>query len=326
MQILIFALCTALCSPVLAQPYTSEITWISATTTSTESLWPTSEPTEVAHLYGKRGYRDILQARDTTATTDEATSRTDEADSTTDTPSETTSAERSSSEITVSETTSAETTSETTKSETTTSTTESTTASPTSETTTETPSTSPTPTSTTETPSSSSLTSSTPTTVSTSTTTSSTSPTSTGKSAAELAEWNRKGNIAAIVFGCCFISFFLIVCIVYYLSSRAKARRIAASKLSSSNDSYSKIPLVAINVDSPSEPEVNRSSPMPNNNPQTEYYPTGGSPSVSNYSAPSGSNYSHAHSMPSPMTPDQASHRDYSLRGQNNEQWNTRIV
>ncbi|KAJ5384126.1 hypothetical protein N7517_002037 [Penicillium concentricum] len=312
MRISIFALCTVLCSRVRAQPYASEITWISATTTSVECSWPLSEPTEVAQVYGKRRYGDILQARDTTA----AAEVTSTADATTaDATTDTTAAETT-------EATSAEnTTSEKTTSETTTSTTEATTASPTSETTTETTETtetSETPTSTTETTSSTassssvaasstSATTSTPTSTSSASSTTSATPTATGSmSKAELADWNHKGNIAAIVFGACFIAIFLGVAIAYYALGRAKARRIAANQLADSSQSYSKIPLVAVK-EPPTDLEVNRSSTMYTNNPQAQYFPAGGAPSVSNYSD--------TPSAVSPITADHSFPREHIPRG-----------
>ncbi|KAJ5835371.1 hypothetical protein N7447_001397 [Penicillium robsamsonii] len=309
MRISIFALCTVLCSRVRAQPYASEITRISATTTSVESLWLLPGPSEVAHLYGKRGYDEILQARDTTATAESTTT----ADATTDTAaSETT--ETSTSETSKSETT----TSETTTSETTASTAEATTASSTSETTTSTTETSETPTSTTETTSStassssvaassSSATTSTPTSASSTSTTTSATATATGSmSKAELAEWNHRGNIAAIVFGGCFIAVFLGVSIVYYILGRAKARRIAASQLSKSSQSYSKIPYVAVQEPS-TDLEVNRPSTLYTNNPQEQYNHAVSTPSVSNYSD--------TLSAVSPITADHSFPRDHIPRG-----------
>ncbi|KXG48489.1 uncharacterized protein PGRI_023590 [Penicillium griseofulvum] len=302
----IFTLCTVLCSRVLGHPYVSEITWNSATT-SVENSWPVSQPSEVAQLYGKRGYGEILQARDTTTTAESTASTTDT------TTSE--KGEETSSETTTSESTTSETTTETT-SEATTSTTESTT-SPTSETTTETTSSS-TPTSTSSTTSSSSVSASASVTTITSTSTSSPSTTATdtatttptSMTAAELAEWNHRGNIAAIAFGCCFISVFMGVAIVYYACGKAKARRIAASKLSNSSQSYSKIPLAAIKEPPSTDLEVNRSYTAYTNHPQTHYSPAGSVPG----SAPSVSNYSDTPSAVSAITADRSSARGHISR------------
>ncbi|KAJ5189028.1 hypothetical protein N7491_005352 [Penicillium cf. griseofulvum] len=299
----ILALCTVLCSRVLGHPYTSEITWNPATT-SVENSWPVSEPSEVAQLNRKRGYGEILQARDTTTTAESTASTTD---TTTSETAET------ASETTTSEATTSATTSEAT-SEATTSTTEST-ASPTSETTTETTSTSTTPASTSSTTSSSSVTaSSTSVTTITSTSTSSpsttatdtTTTTPTSMTAAELAEWNHRGNIAAIAFGSCFISIFIGVAIVYYACGKAKARRIAASKLSNSSQSYSKIPLAAIQEAPSTDLEADRSHTAYTNNPQTHYSPAGNTPSVSHYSD--------THSAVSAITADRSSARGHTSR------------
>ncbi|KAJ5513744.1 hypothetical protein N7463_003296 [Penicillium fimorum] len=308
MRISIFALCTVLCSPIRAQPYASEIAWISATTTSVGSLWLLPEPSEVAHLYGKRGYDEILQARDTTATAD-ATTDTAASETTEPTSSETTTSETTTSETTTSETTTSETTtSETTTSETTSSTTETTTATPTSETTTSTTDTTSSTASSSVTASSTSASASTPASTSSVSATTSATATATGSmSKAELAEWNHRGNIAAIVFGCCFIAIFLGVAIVYYALGRAKARRIAASQLSNSSQSYSKMPLVAVQEPHSTDLEINRSSTQYTNNPQAQYNPAVSDPSVSNYSD--------TPSAVSPITADHSFPRDHILRG-----------
>ncbi|KAJ5209352.1 hypothetical protein N7449_003731 [Penicillium cf. viridicatum] len=286
MKLSIFALCTVLCSRVLGHPYTSETTWIPATTTSVEELWVVPEPTEVAHLYGKRGYGEILQARDTTATTDSTTS--------TDTTTDTT---------------------DTTTSETSTSTTTSTTATSTLEASTSTSSTSTTSTSTTSTSTSSTTTSSSTTTTSASTTTSTSSATATSSSTAELDEWNRRGNIAAIVFGCCMISLFGGLSLLYCLRNKAKARRIAARKELEASPSYSKIPLVAAKHNSATDLELNRSSMMFTNKPETEYFPAQGPPSGPNYQS-----HSHTASTTSQTTTDQSSTREHMPRAYSNDQ------
>ncbi|KAJ9484197.1 hypothetical protein VN97_g9188 [Penicillium thymicola] len=258
MKLSIFGLCTVLCSRVLGQPYTST-TWIPATTTSVEELVP--QPTGVAHLYGKRGYGETLQARDTTATTDSTTS--------TDTTTDTT---------------------DTATSETSTSTT-STTAASTSETSTSTSSTS-----TTSTSASSTTAISSTTTTSASTTSTSTAA-ATSSSTAELDEWNRRGNITAIVFGCCMISLFGGLSLLYCLRDKAKARRIAARKELEASLSYSKIPLVATKHNSATDLEVNRSSMMFTNKPDTEYFPAQDAPLV-----PSHHSHSHTTSTTSQTT------------------------
>ncbi|CAI7567184.1 unnamed protein product [Penicillium palitans] len=295
MKLSIFALCTVLCSRVLGHPYTSETTWIPATTTSVEELWVVPEPTEVAHLYGKRGYAEILQARDTTTTTDSTTST----DTTTDTTDTTTS------ETSTSTTTTATSTSET-----------STSTSSTSTTSTSTTSTSTTSTSTSSTTSSTTTSSST-TTTSATTTTSTSTATATSSSTAELDEWNRRGNIAAIVFGCCMISLFGGLSLLYCLRNKAKARRIAARKELEASPSYSKIPLVAAKHNSATDLELNRSSMMFTNKPETEYFPAQDAQSVPNHHSHS---HSHATSTTSQTTAGQSSTREHMPRAYSNDQ------
>ncbi|KAJ6188100.1 hypothetical protein N7519_003008 [Penicillium mononematosum] len=285
MQLSILALCTLLCPRVLGHPYVSETTCISATKTSVENLWVVSEPTEVSHIQGKRGYGEILQARDTTATTDS--------------------------------TTSTDTTTDTTTSETSTSITTST--SSTSETSTSTSSTSTTSTSTTSTTSSTTSTSST-TTSSASTTTSTTTATATSSSTAELDEWNRRGNITAIVFGCCMISLFVGISVIYCVRDRARARRIAARKELESSSSDSKIPLVAAKDKAIADIEVNRSSMMFTNQPQTEYFPARSIPSVSNHHSHTTSATSQTATSQTTTSQTTTSTRDHASRAHINEQ------
>ncbi|OQD71111.1 hypothetical protein PENPOL_c001G06497 [Penicillium polonicum] len=298
MKLSILALCTVLCSRVLGHPYTSGTTWIPATTTSVE-LWVAPEPTEVAHLYGKRGYDEIIQARDTTATTDSATST----DTTTDT-TDTTTSETSTSTTS----TTATSTSETSTSTSSTSTTSTSTAS------TSTTSTSTTSTSTSSTTSSTTTSSST-TTTSASTKTSTSTATATSSSTAELDEWNRRGNIAAIVFGCCMISLFGGLSLLYCLRNKARARRIAARKELEASLSDSKIPLVAAKHNSATDLELNRSSMMFTNKPETEYLPTQDAPSVPNHHS-----HSHTTSTTSQTTAGQSSTREHMPRAYSNDQ------
>ncbi|KAK4871036.1 hypothetical protein LT330_000273 [Penicillium expansum] len=307
MQLSIFALCTVLCSRVLGHPYTSETTsWISATTTSVEDLWAVSKPTEAAHLYGKRGYDVILQARDTTTTTDSTTS--------TDTTSDTTTTDATTTDTTTSETSTSTTSTTSTTATSTSETSTSSSTSSTSTTTTSATSTSATSSSTTST-STTSTTSSSTTTSSASTTTSTATATATSSSTAELDEWNRRGNIAAIVFGCCMISLFGGLSLLYCLRNKARARRIAARKELESSQSYSKIPLVAAKHNSATDLELNRSSMMFTNKPDTEYFPARSDPSVSNYHG-----HSHNTSTTSQTTAGQSSTRSQTPRAYSNEQ------
>ncbi|KAJ5508136.1 hypothetical protein N7527_010279 [Penicillium freii] len=299
MKLSIFALCTVLCSQVLGHPYTSETTWLPATTTCTEGLWVAPEPTEVGHLYGKRGYGEILQVRDATATTDSTTST----DTTTDT-TDTTTSETSTSTTS----TTATSTSETSTSISSTSTTSTSTVS------TSTTSTSMTSTSTSSTTSTTTTSSST-TTTSASTTTSTSTATETSSSTAELDEWNRRGNIAAIVFGCCMISLFGGLSLLYCLRNKAKARRIAARKELEASLSDSKIPLVAAKHNSATDLKLNRSSMMFTNKPETEYLPTQDAPSVPNHHS-----HSHTSSTTSQTTAGQPSTREHMPRAYSNDQ------
>ncbi|KAJ5399449.1 hypothetical protein N7465_009938 [Penicillium sp. CMV-2018d] len=299
MKFSIFAICTVLCSRVLGHPYTSA-TWLPATTTSVEELWVAPEPTEVAHLYGKRGYGEILQARDATATTDSTTST----DATTDT-TDTTTSETSTSTTT---STTATSTSETSTSTSSTSTASTSTAS-TSTTSTSTTSTS------TSSATSSTTTSSSTTTTSASTTTSTSTATATSSSTAELDEWNRRGNIAAIVFGCCMISLFGGLSLLYCLRNKAKARRIAARKEMEASLSDSKIPLVAAKHNSATDIELNRSSIMFTNKPEMEYLPTQDTTSVPNHHS-----HSHTSSATSQTTAGQSSTREHMPRAYSNDQ------
>ncbi|KAJ5978430.1 hypothetical protein N7501_001772 [Penicillium viridicatum] len=302
MKLSIFALCTLLCSRVFGHPYTSETTWLPATTTSVEELWVAPEPTEVAHLYGKRGDGNILQARDTTATTDSTTST----DTTTDT-TDTTTSETSTSTTT---STTATSTSETSTSTSSTSTASTSTAS------TSTASTSTASTSTSSTTTSSTTTSSSTTTTSASTTTSTSSTaTATSSSTAELDEWNRRGNVAAIVFGCCMISLFGGLSLLYCLRNKAKARRIAARKELEASLSESKVPLVAAKHNSATDLELNRSSMMFTNKAETEYLPTQDASSVPNHHS-----HSHTSSTTSQTTAGQSSTREHMPRAYSNDQ------
>ncbi|CAI7571147.1 unnamed protein product [Penicillium glandicola] len=268
MQFLTFALCTILCSRVLGHPYDPQTTWTTVTTTSVEDLWAASEPSEVAPLYGKRGYGEVLRARDTTATSASTTSTTSTTTSTT-TTSSTTSTTSTTTSTTTTSTATATATSTTTTATGTTTTATTTTSSATTSTSTTTAST----------------------TTSTSSTTTTTTSTASSSSAAALAEWNRTGNITAIVFGCCMISLFLGVSILYCASDRARERRIEARKALDATPSYSKIPLVAKSPDF----ETKRSSMMFTNNPQTDYFPA-------RSTTPSASNHNHTYSATSHTT------------------------
>ncbi|KAJ5486780.1 hypothetical protein N7530_001080 [Penicillium desertorum] len=123
------------------------------------------------------------------------------------------------------------------------------------------------------------------------------------------------GNITAIVFGCCMISLFGGISVVYCARDRARARRIAARKELASSSSDSKTPLVAVKDKAIADLEVNRSSMMFTNHPQTEYFPVRSAPSVSNH-------HSHTTSATSQTT---TSTRDHASRAHINEQ-NTPLV
>ncbi|KAJ5669919.1 uncharacterized protein N7477_005282 [Penicillium maclennaniae] len=98
----------------------------------------------------------------------------------------------------------------------------------------------------------------------TSTSTSMTSTASATSSArAELAEWNRKGNITAIVFSVCLISLFIGISIGFCVSDKARKKRIAARELLKSNSTISTEPLVPFRLASSGE----RSSLMSKDNP-----------------------------------------------------------
>lgn len=79
------------------------------------------------------------------------------------------------------------------------------------------------------------------------------------------------------------ISLFAGISVIYCARDRARARRIAARKELESSSSGSKIPLVAAKDNAIADLEVNRSSMMFTNQPQTEYFPTRSTLSVSNH-------------------------------------------
>ncbi|KAJ5589699.1 hypothetical protein VI817_003568 [Penicillium citrinum] len=242
------------CAPVFCQPHAVP----SSNKTSQIKNIPEGSPSSgyggFVQIVEVRNYIDekaMLVARATTATTDSTTSTTDTTTST------------SSSETTTSSTASTTTSDSTTTSSTTsTSTTSTSTSSSTSTSTT-----------------SSSTTTTASTTISTTTSTSTVS--------AEVKEWNRKGNIAAIVFSCCLISLFLGISIIHCARDRAKSKRIAQRELlkeaavSTTPLSYSKTNSTANllpdrssgmskeNPFSDSRPRTAQStSPTPNNNTQ----------------------------------------------------------
>ncbi|CAG8125696.1 unnamed protein product [Penicillium olsonii] len=295
MRAFILALWAIQCSRVFGDSYPAENPWIVAPTAISESaLAP--EPTEPPILPQRRAYgelfmRDATTESDSTSTTESTTSETSTSETTSETSSTSTSSTSTSSTTTSSSTSSTTSTSTSTTSSSTSSTTSS--ISTSSATT-------------------SSSTSSTSTT-STSSTTSSTA-TSTSTESAELKEWNRRGNIAAIVFGCCMISLFSGISIVYCVREKAKRRRIAARELLRSGAS--------IPMDTPpgtskgsltAEPKLDRSSMMFTNHPSTEYFPTAQSePLVSNY-------HSHTPSADSQNLTEQSSTRAYSRRADADE-------
>ncbi|KAJ5369675.1 uncharacterized protein N7496_005767 [Penicillium cataractarum] len=188
--------------------------------------------------------RVIIVARDTSTTSESTTSTTETTTSSTSTS--TTSSETTSTSTTTSSSTSTSSTSST--STTSTATTSSTSSTSTQSTTSSTSTTS----------------SSSTTTTSSSTTTSTASATST--TSAEIAEWNRKGNIAAIIFSCCLVSLFSGVSILHCAKDRAKSKRIAARELLKAK-SIAAESLVASRGGSTAELIPDRSSMMFKDNP-----------------------------------------------------------
>jgi hypothetical protein len=71
--------------------------------------------------------------------------------------------------------------------------------------------------------------------------------------------------------------------VIYCARDRARARRIAARKELESSSSDSKIPLVVAKNNAVADLEVNRSSTMFTNQPQSEYFPVRSTPSLSNH-------------------------------------------
>lgn len=108
--------------------------------------------------------------------------------------------------------------------------------------------------------------STTSTTKSASTTSSSTTASTasaTNSAGAELAEWNRKGNITAVIFGVCLIAVFSGISIAFCVSDMARKKRIAARELLKSTSTISTEPLVPSNIAFAGE----HSSLMSKNNP-----------------------------------------------------------
>ncbi|CAI7647373.1 unnamed protein product [Penicillium pancosmium] len=193
----ILFLLAAQCAPVFCQPYSHPPSDLAPSLETINSISASQSHGEVTQVLEIRDYEDDekarLFARATTETTDSATSTTEK------------------------------TTTSSTSSSTSTTTSDSTTTSSTTSTSTSSTSTSTSTTSTTSTTSSSTTTSTASTTTSTATSTSTTS--------AEVKEWNRKGNIAAVAFSVCLISLFLGISIVHCARDRAKTKRIAAREL-----------------------------------------------------------------------------------------------
>ncbi|KAJ6114029.1 hypothetical protein N7523_007346 [Penicillium sp. IBT 18751x] len=186
-------------------------------------------------------------------------------------------------DTTVTDTTTATTTTTTTTTTSTTSTTTSTTTSSTSTTSSDTAKTSTTTsttslttfTSTTSTISTSSTITSASTTSISTTTSTSTSTTSTASATssarAELAEWNRKGNITAIVFSVCLVSLFCGISIGFCVSDKARKKRIAARGMLKSNSTMSTEPLVPFRLASSGErlSLMSKDNPLRDTPPQT---------------------------------------------------------
>ncbi|OKP07672.1 hypothetical protein PENSUB_5787 [Penicillium subrubescens] len=178
--------------------------------------------------------------------------------------------------LTTTASTSSETSTSTTYSDTSTTSTSSTSASTSTSTSTSSTSTittstsSTTSTSTQSTTTSTSTTSSRSTTTATSSSTTTTTASATSTTSAEIAEWNRKGNIAATIFSCCLISLFSGVSILHCARDRAKSKRLAARELMSAKPTE---PLVASRGGSTAELIPDRSSILFKDNPFGEQRP-----------------------------------------------------
>ncbi|KAJ5987738.1 hypothetical protein N7481_002948 [Penicillium waksmanii] len=210
----ILFLLAAQCVPVFCQPYNHPPSDLAPSLETINSISASESCAEVTQVLEIRDHEDDekarLFARATTETTDSTTSTTESTTTSTTSTSETTTASTSS-------TTSTTTSDSTTTSSTTSTSTSSTSISSTS-------------TSTSTTSTTTSTSSSTTTTTSTASTTTSTA-TSTSTTSAEVKEWNRKGNIAAVAFSVSLISLFLGISIVHCARDRAKSKRIAAREL-----------------------------------------------------------------------------------------------
>ncbi|KAJ5742434.1 uncharacterized protein N7511_011453 [Penicillium nucicola] len=293
MRGLLVALVAIQCAQVLGHPHAAN-TSIPAKATVTLSPVPV-EAGEIVRTREKRGYGEILLARATTDTTDSSTSTTESTTSTTSTSDTTTTSASTSTTTSSTSSTSTTTTSSTTSSSTTS--TSSTTSS---------------------TSTTSSSTTSTSSTSSTSSTTTSTA-TATSTESAALKEWNHRGNIAAIVFGCCLISLFSGLSILHCARNRAKSRRIAARELLESSASTAALLPTTMKGRSTPEADSVRSSMMFTNQPQAGYFP-------STQSVRSASNHhSHTHSTASQLTAEQASTGEPSSRPQTRDA-NTPLV
>ncbi|KAJ5256733.1 hypothetical protein N7478_012837 [Penicillium angulare] len=205
MQVLLLLLLGVYASSVVSRPYSiSNVDSLASPPTEDASVSMGYESDETIQVFEIRdeGERDMIFARDTTESSDSSTTSTTES-----TTSETTTT--SDSTTSTSTTSSTTTTSDSTTSSTTTTSSASSTSSSTTST---------------STSSSSSSTSS------TSTSTTSTA-TATSTESAATKKRNHKGNVDAIIFSCCLLSFFAGVSILHCARDRAKSKRIAARDL-----------------------------------------------------------------------------------------------
>ncbi|KAJ5083299.1 hypothetical protein N7456_012726 [Penicillium angulare] len=206
MQVLLLLLLGVHASSVVSHPYSTRNIDSLKTPSEDSSVskgYESEEPIQIFEIRDERE-RAMVFARDTTESSDSSTTSTTES-----TTSETTTT--SDSTTSTSTTSSTTTTSDSTTSSTTTTSSASSTSSATTST---------------STSSSSSSTSSTST-----STTSTATATATSTESAAVKERNHKGNVNAIIFACCLLSFFAGVSILHCARDRAKSKRIAARDL-----------------------------------------------------------------------------------------------
>ncbi|CAI7579122.1 unnamed protein product [Penicillium manginii] len=252
----ILFLLAAQAAPVFCQPYNHPPSDLALSLETINSISAGQGCGDVTHVLEIRDYEDEEKARLFARATETT-------DSTTSTTEKTTTSSTSSTSSSTSTTTSDSTT------------TSSTTSTSTSSTSTSTSTTSATTTST----------STSSTTTSTASTTTSTA-TSTSTISAEVKEWNRRGNIAAVAFSCCLISLFLGISIIHCARDRAKSKRIAARELLKAS-AVSTGPLGHTKTNSTANLLPDRSSVMLKENPFSDSRPRtaqGTSPTPNNNS------------------------------------------